>query len=448
MAASPPGSSETKESLRRSKPALALVQTFYTGDALTESYRILMVAPTSFFLDYGCHVRILEETRALQRLGHQVTIITYYLGRDLTDLDIIRTRPTPWRSDYEVGSSLHKIAFDGFLAWTGIKTVLGRQFDLVHGHLHEGTLIGYLLSRLKRVPLVADFQGSMTSEMVDHHFLNPEGPWHRWARLLEGRIARLPDAIVASTRMTALLLEQDFECARNCVYTLPDCVSLDFFHPRPVNERALVQRRADLGIPDDRPIIAYLGLLADYQGTPHLLRAAHHLRERGTPFHLLVMGFPSVEHYRRMARGLGVEDCVTFTGKVPYEEAPAHLALGDIAVAPKLSTTEGAGKILNYMAMELPTVAFDTPISREYLGALGTYAAPVGDAEALARALAGLLEMPQGERQDLGRRLRQRASRDFSWEESGDRLLDIYRTVINKWSMARPSACGGPWGDA
>ena len=143
-----------------------------------------------------------------------------------------------------------------------------------------------------------------------------------------------------------------------------------------------------------------------------------------------------------------MEDCVTFTGKVPYEEAPAHLALGDIAVAPKLSTTEGAGKILNYMAMELPTVAFDTPISREYLGALGTYAAPVGDAEALARALAGLLEMPQGERQDLGRRLRQRASRDFSWEESGDRLLDIYRTVINKWSMARPSACGGPWGDA
>ena len=47
-----------------------------------------MVAPTSFFLDYGCHVRILEEARALQALGHKITILTYYLGRDLLDLEI------------------------------------------------------------------------------------------------------------------------------------------------------------------------------------------------------------------------------------------------------------------------------------------------------------------------------------------------------------------------
>ena len=31
--------------------------------------RILKIAPTSFFADYGCHVRILEETRALVRSG-------------------------------------------------------------------------------------------------------------------------------------------------------------------------------------------------------------------------------------------------------------------------------------------------------------------------------------------------------------------------------------------
>ena len=167
---------------------------------MTEKYRILMVAPTSFFLDYGCHVRILEETRVLQKMGHQVTILTYYMGRDLPDLEIIRTRPMPWRSDYEVGSSLHKIAFDAFLGWTGLETVLRRQFDIVHGHLHEGALIGYFLSRLQRIPLVADFQGSMTGEMVDHKFLNPTGPWYHWVRLLELRIARMPDITTTSTQ--------------------------------------------------------------------------------------------------------------------------------------------------------------------------------------------------------------------------------------------------------
>ena len=68
----------------------------------------------------------------LQKLGHQVTILTYYLGRDLPDLEIIRTRPTPWRADYEVGSSLHRIAFDAFLGWSGLKTVLRRRFEGLH----------------------------------------------------------------------------------------------------------------------------------------------------------------------------------------------------------------------------------------------------------------------------------------------------------------------------
>ena len=45
-------------------------------------YDVLAIAPTSFFADYGCHVRILEETRALGRRGHRVTVCTYHSGRD------------------------------------------------------------------------------------------------------------------------------------------------------------------------------------------------------------------------------------------------------------------------------------------------------------------------------------------------------------------------------
>jgi glycosyltransferase involved in cell wall biosynthesis len=178
-------------------------------------------------------------------------------------------------------------------------------------------------------------------------------------------------------------------------------------------------------------VVAYLGLLADYQGTPHLLQAARLLKKRGVEAHFLIMGFPSVEHYRRMARELEIADRVTFTGKVPYGQAPAHLALGDIAVAPKLSATEGAGKILNYMAMGLPTVAFDTPISRECLGALGTYAAPAGDPAALADAIEGLLEAPD-QFVDIGQSLRERASRHFSWDRAGRHLLRVYRMALER----------------
>lgn len=388
-----------------------------------------MVAPTSFFSDYGGHIRILEEARVLQKLGHQVTIITYYLGHDPPELEIVRTRPTPWRADYEVGSSLHKIAFDTFLSWTGLKLILRRRFDIVHGHTHEGAFIGYLLSRLLRAPLLLDFQGSMTSEMVDHHFLNPEGPWYRWARLLELRIDQLADIIVTSSHHGAVLLERDFNCSARRVYSLPDCVNVDFFRPGVLTPQEITIRRSDLGIPPGYPIVAYLGLLTDYQGTPLLVQAAQILKQRGVDVHFLIMGFPNVPYYQQMASELSVADRVTFTGKVPYEEAPIYLALGDLAVAPKISDTEGCGKILNYMAMALPTVAFDTPVSREYLGALGTYAEPIGDPVALTDAISRLLADPQ-RRQELGQKLRARAARHFSWDRAGRHLLAIYRTAL------------------
>ncbi|NLE99707.1 MAG: glycosyltransferase family 4 protein [Anaerolineales bacterium] len=402
---------------------------------MSETYRILMVAPTSFFLDYGCHVRILEEVRVLQRLGHHVTVITYFLGRDIPDIEIVRTRPTPWRSDYEVGSSLHKIAFDVFLGWTGLKLALRRRFDIVHGHLHEGALIGYVLSRLQRIPLVADFQGSMTSEMVDHHFLDAEGPWYRWLRLLELRIAQLPDVVVTSTQLSAHVVERDFHCDGRVVNPLPDCVNLSFFDPDVLTPEEVAERRTALGIPAGCPVVVYLGLLADYQGTPLLIQAAQILKQRGIDAHFLIMGFPGVETHRRLAADLDVADRVTLTGKVPYEQAPAHLALGNVAVAPKLSHTEGAGKILNYMAMALPTVAFDTPVSREYLGPLGVYAGHTGDPVALADAIASLLLDP-ARRVALGSALRARAAQHFSWGRFGMKLQTIYQTALRQQTQS------------
>ena len=149
-----------------------------------------------------------------------------------------------------------------------------------------------------------------------------------------------------------------------------------------------MQRRAELGIPQDRQLVVYLGLLADYQGIPQLLEAAARLRAQDVPVSFLIMGFPAVENYRERAYNLGLTpQDVVFTGKIPYEQAPDYLALGDLSIAPKISVTEGSGKILNYMAPSLPVVAYDTKVSREYLGDLGTYASPLGDVEALEQAL-------------------------------------------------------------
>jgi glycosyltransferase involved in cell wall biosynthesis len=402
----------------------------------TSPYRVLMVAPTSFFGDYGCHVRIVEESRILQKLGHKITIVTYYKGRDLPDLEIVRTRAVPWREEYEVGSSRHKIGFDVLLSWTSLKLVLQHRFDLVHAHLHEGALIGGVLAKLKRIPLVFDFQGSMTAEMVDHKFLNPGGLLYRPTRWLEMRINPLAQAILTSSQHGAKLLESDFEVDPRLIHAVPDAVNVDFFHPDCVSQAERMACKKSLGIPPERPIVVYLGLLTDYQGIDKLLRSAAELRRRNVDVHFLIMGYPSMAYYQQMALQLGLAGWVTFTGKIPYEQAPRYLALGDIAAAPKISATESNGKILNYMAMELPTVAFDVPVSREFLGSLGVYAEP-GNPHSLADAIQSLLNDPTWARA-LAQRSRQRVTEDFSWEQAGLNILSIYDRLCRSTAKRQP----------
>jgi glycosyltransferase involved in cell wall biosynthesis len=389
-----------------------------------------MIAPTSFFADYGCHVRILEEALVLQKLGHSVTVCTYHNGRSLDGLAIERTPPIPWRRDYEVGSSLHKIAFDGLLSFKSLAVAWREKPDVIHGHLHEGAFIGYPISFLRRVPLVFDFQGSLTSEMVDHRFLRPDGPFYSPLRWLEQVINGLPQAIITSSYHAADLCRHEFGCPPQRVYTVPDCVNAELFRPGLLGEAEKEILKARLGVPPGRKVVVYLGLLAEYQGTGLLLQAAARLVASRPGVHFLIMGWPSEEHYRLMAQQLGVADYTTFTGKIPYEEAPRYLALGDIAVAPKMSATEASGKLLNYMAMALPTAAFATHVSREVLGEYGVYA-QVGDPVSLAEAMESLLA-DEDRAAELGRRLRERAVREYSWERAGEQILDIYDRVCGR----------------
>ncbi len=389
-----------------------------------------MIAPTSFFSDYGCSVRILEEAQVLQRLGNEVTICTYRNGQDLAGMTIRRTPGIPLREHYEVGSSPHKIAFDLLLFWTVLISAIRRRPDVIHAHMHEGALIGLVVGGLLRIPMVFDFQGSLTSEMMDHKFLRRESWFYRPLRWLEQVLDRLSSVILTSSHNARRLLITEFGCSPDLVQAVPDCVNAEAFYPAGESENAiLAERKAALGIPQKRRIVVYLGLLADYQGTDVLLRAAAHLLQQRDDVHFLIMGFPAVDYYQQMAHQLGIAGHTTLPGKIPYHQARDWLALGDVAVAPKLSATEGSGKILNYMAMGLSTVAFDTPVSREYLGDLGIYATP-GDPASLAQAL--LESLSDGSSNGRGLRLRHIALEAYSWDQAAEAILRAYDSVCHR----------------
>jgi glycosyltransferase involved in cell wall biosynthesis len=235
--------------------------------------------------------------------------------------------------------------------------------------------------------------------------------------------------MITSTHNSAELLRQSGGLHAERIHSVTDSVDTERF--RPLDHMPEAQElRAQLGIPEGRRIVVYIGLLAPYQGTNLLIEAARVVCAQRPDAHFLIMGYPDPGSYRAYAATLGVDSHVTLPGRILYRDLHTYLALGDVAVAPKMSATEGSGKIPNYMAMGLPTVTFDTPVSREYLGSAGIYA-QFGSVDDLAAKILAALDQPAWAGR-LGAQARAIAVRDLSWERAARQIETLYAEALRR----------------
>lgn len=384
--------------------------------------RVLMIAPTPFFADRGCHVQIAEEIWALQRKGYEILLVTYGLGRDVPNVRTVRLPHFPWYRKLGPGPSFHKFYLDPLLIVTTLRAARRFRPEIIHGHLHEGNLIGWVVRKFLGIPLLFDLQGSLTGELLAHRFplVRPRLFRKAWYHFEEW-INHCADVIVTQSTDVRNELVSFFHVDPRRVLLTYDGVNATVFTPQAPDD---VLRRS-LGIPPGRRVIVYLGTLTSYQGVDDLLAAFPIVQKAIPEAFLLLMGYPNEDYYRERARANGVSEHVLVTGRIPYEEAARYLTLGEIAVSPKQSATEANGKIYNYMACGLPTVAFDTVVNNEILGDLGVYAGAIGDVDGLAAAMSELLRDPERIRA-LSHAVREKAVAKYSWDAVADRIGRAY----------------------
>jgi glycosyltransferase involved in cell wall biosynthesis len=381
-----------------------------------------MIAPTPYFADRGCHVRIYEEARALTELGHEVCIVTYHLGRDMPGVRVVRTPQIPWYNKLEAGPSWHKPYLDILLLWKAFSEVRSFRPHLIHAHLHEGALIGLFLKSFFRIPLLFDYQGSLSGESLNHGFFRETSFLTRIFKGLERFIDRHADHIITSSSNGRQELIHKWGIASDKVTNLIDGVDTEIFRPLSRSEARNV-----LGIPDHVKLVVYLGLFNRYQGIDLLLDGIALIKNKAPEIRFLLMGFPD-EKYRRKATEIGVDDVITFSGRLSYDHAPLYLSAGDLAVSPKLTLTEANGKLFNYMACGLPTVVFDNEINREILGDDGMYVAH-GDTAAFAETILSALNDREN-LTSLSCKVRERAIRMHSWSARSLQLVAVYKRLL------------------
>jgi glycosyltransferase involved in cell wall biosynthesis len=399
---------------------------YNTRDARTLLHNVIVLAPTPFFSSAGASIRILGETSALAKISSSVEVLTYKQGRDISDLVIRRIIFNPFQVG--VGPSYHRVYLDFELMLLLARRLISiKKPVIIHAHHHEGGLIASKLRALKSFRLILDLQGSLTEELIVGGKIRKNSAKFNFFRKIERRTLETADHILVSNQQLQKIVTSSFGIPTEKVSFIPDGVDTNLFYPR---ERSMdILNR--LRIPSDALILGYLGLVDEQQGVDIMIESFIELEKRNPSknLQLLIMGGARTEDrlqsYIRKIKENGLESRIRITGTIDYLNAPDYLSLIDFGLAPKISTSESNQKILNYMAMGIPTVCFDTQPNRFFLGEDGIYAKET-DVQSLIEVLDNTINTSITT--EHKERLIQR-SKLFSWEKTAQRIKTIYSKV-------------------
>ena len=176
-------------------------------------------------------------------------------------------------------------------------------------------------------------------------------------------------------------------------------------------------------------IVGYLGNMNAHDGVENVILAANEIKntyERIDIKFILIGTGDRQPSLIKMAKELGVEDVVTFTGRIPDKKMLPILTNCDICVQPDtdnpVNRLTTMNKVLEYMALEKPIVAFNLKETIVSCGDSALYADNIYSFIDNIIQLADNYEL----RIKLGKIGRDRIEKRFSWDYSKKPLLQAY----------------------
>jgi glycogen(starch) synthase len=289
---------------------------------------------------------------------------------------------------------------------------------VVHAHAYGyfPLLAGGLAEMLRGMPLVV----TAHSDPGGHTFSKRLFDWAVPAVTL-----RRADRVIALTNIEAQNLQRlGVDAGR--IRVIPNGVDLKEFEDVPNRHE-----------PRDEFALLFVGRCYPRQkGLEHLISALGLLLSK-CKIHLTIVGedWGGAGTLQALARALGVEKHVTFTGALPRNEVINAYASADAFVLPSLFEPFGI-VLLEAMAAGLPVVASRVGGIPEVVsdGKTGLLVQP-GDSRSLANALENLIS-DSALRRRLGAAGRVKAT-SYSWDGIVPQILDVYHEAMRECGEKR-----------
>jgi glycosyltransferase involved in cell wall biosynthesis len=296
------------------------------------------------------------------------------------------------------------------------------KFDVIHDN--QCLAYGLLLMKRLNIPVVATIHHPIhidrQIELAQAKSLREKWRLWRWFSFIgmQRRVSPRLDRIITVSRTSAGDIQRYFKVPEKLLRVVLNGIDIDFFHgdgqmPREPNSLIMVSSGN-----------------GHTKGLPYLLQALHKLRnETGIRLTVVGNGNPEAEP-ATLVREYGLEDTVSFTGKIKREELARLYATAEIAVVPSLH--EGFGfPAAEAMSSRLPIVSTMAGALPEVVGKNGSAGilVPPRDADALATALKRLLADKQLGR-NMGEAGRKRVVENFSWRQAARQTVQVYEELL------------------
>jgi glycosyltransferase involved in cell wall biosynthesis len=184
-----------------------------------------------------------------------------------------------------------------------------------------------------------------------------------------------------------------------------------------------------------RFLAAYIGVMGPQDGVDIVIRAAeivvHKLGRHDIAFTLIGKG-DCFDDLVALRDELSLAGHVEFTGRATDELVARILSTADVGLSPDpknpLNDVSTMNKTMEYMAFELPVVAFDLRETRVSAADAAVYVRP-NDVDEYAAAIVDLMD-DEPRRSRLGKLGRDRVEQELAWSHQERAYLGVYRRLL------------------
>jgi len=305
--------------------------------------------------DFPGDVRVDKEVQSLFEAGHRI-IVASSTSKDLprvekaTNCTIYRKKISPFILKSSVGALKFPFYFNFWRSFIN-EIAITEKFDAIHVHDLPLARVGFEFKHKLGVKLVIDLHENYPAllEISQHtntfigKLLSSKKQWRNY----EVEMANKADALIAVVQeMKERLCNLKIDA--NKIYVLENT---------PIVDNKTIEKNVN----SDFLTLTYIGGITEARGLQYIIKGMALLSESHKNVRLWIVGDGKyLKDLKILSSNLGVDNLVTFFGKVKSSETVAFLAQTDIALIPHVrseqSDNSSPNKLYEYMSVGLPVM--------------------------------------------------------------------------------------------